>query len=64
VNDARIEVGTLGALRMPIVKTVFSPFIDRFSPFSTVFPADPNRDSLDESRVAPFSGSLGADKKR
>jgi len=50
---------------MPIVvKAVFSPFIDRFSPFSTVFPADPNRDSLDESRVAPFSGSLGADRKR
>jgi hypothetical protein len=47
---------------MPIVvKTQQKPFSRRFSPFSTVFPADPNRDSLDESGVEPFSGSAGAD---
>jgi hypothetical protein len=38
---------------MPIVKTQQKTV---FSPFSTVFPADPNRDSLDEIRVAPFRG--------
>jgi hypothetical protein len=59
--DPRIEPRALGALRMPIVKTQQKPFSHRFSPFSTVFPADPNRDSLDEIRVAPFSGSAGAD---
>jgi hypothetical protein len=46
---------------MPIVKTQQKPFSHRFSPFSTVFPANPNRDSPNESGVAPFSGSAGAD---
>jgi hypothetical protein len=41
---------------MPIVKTQQKPFSHRFSPFSTVFPADLTRDSLDETRVAPFRG--------
>ena len=50
---------------MPIVvKTVVSPFFDRFSPFSTVFPSGLNRDSFDQSGVAPFSGLFGAVKKR
>jgi hypothetical protein len=49
---------------MPIVKTQQKPFSHRFSPFSPVFPADPNRDSLDETGVAPFSNSLGAVRKR
>jgi hypothetical protein len=59
-----VEARALGALRMPIVKTQQKPFPHRFSPFSTVFRADPNRDSLDETRVAPFSASVGAVKKR
>jgi hypothetical protein len=46
---------------MPIVKTQQKPFSHRFSPFSTVFPADPNRDPPDETRVAPFSESAGPD---
>jgi len=40
------------------------PFFDRLSPFSTVFPAALIRDSFDETRVGPFSGLLGAVKKR
>jgi hypothetical protein len=40
------------------------PFFDRLSPFSTVFPVARIRDSFDESRAAPFSGALGAVKKR
>jgi hypothetical protein len=40
------------------------PFFDRLSPFSTVFRAALIRDSVDESRVGPFSGPLGAVKKR
>jgi hypothetical protein len=56
-HNARIEPGALGALRMPIVvKTVVPPFFDRFSPFSTVFPAELSRDSFGKSGVAPFSG--------
>jgi hypothetical protein len=49
---------------MPIVKTQQRPFSLRLSPFSTVFPADPNRDLLDKRRVAPFSGIVSAVKKR
>jgi hypothetical protein len=37
------------------VKILVPPFFDRFSPFSTVFPADPNRDSPEESGARPFS---------
>jgi hypothetical protein len=44
-----------------VVKTQQKPLSLRFSPFSTVFPADPNQDSLDESAVEPFSGSAGTD---
>ena len=41
---------------MPIVvKTVVSPFFDRFSPFSTVFAAELIRDSFGKSGVGPFS---------
>jgi hypothetical protein len=58
----RASTRALGALRMPtIVKTQQKPFSLRFSPFSTVFPTDPNRDSFDESTVEPFSGSAGTD---
>jgi len=39
------------------------PFFDHLSPFSTIFPAALIRDSVDESRVGPFSGRLGAVKK-
>jgi hypothetical protein len=43
---------------MPIVvKTGVSPFFDRFSPFSTVFPAALSLDSSGKSSVAPFSVS-------
>jgi hypothetical protein len=45
------------AHRQNPAKTVFSPFF-------TVFPAGPNRDSLDETRVAPFSELADADRKR
>jgi len=49
---------------MPIVaKTQQKPFSLHFSPFLTVFPADPNRESLDGSGVGPFSGPHGALKK-
>jgi hypothetical protein len=50
---------------MPIVvKIQQKPFSHRFSPFSTVLPAGPNPDSLDEIRVEPFSGSADAVRKR
>jgi hypothetical protein len=54
-HNARVELRALGALRMPIVKTQQKPFSLHFSPFPTIFPMVVERDSLDESRVGPFS---------
>jgi len=39
-------------------------FCTVFRPFFTVFPADANRDSSNESTAGPFSRCLGAAKKR
>jgi len=40
-----------------LCKVACPPFFDGFSPFSTVFPIELNRESLDESGIGPFSGS-------
>src|SRR5690349_17827755 len=53
--DARASRRKVGALRMPIVKIQQKALSRRLSPFSPVVPADWNGESLDESRVAPFS---------
>jgi hypothetical protein len=45
---------------MPIMKTQQKPFSLHLSPFPTIYPADRNRDSLDESRARPFSGGVNA----
>jgi hypothetical protein len=55
-----IEI-TSPALRRIRVLTVFSPFIDGFSPFSTVFSASGNRESFGTSSAcgrAPFFAPL------
>jgi hypothetical protein len=50
---------------MPIVvKTQQKPFSLHFPPFLTVFSADPNRESLDDSKAGPFSRSASTVQKR
>ena len=44
-------------LQADFEKTLIKPFSVRFSPFSTVFSIAANRNSFDDSRVRPFSGS-------